>query len=180
MLASLSTCILNFLYPKLPNFALQVHREGADHILLHILRQAFEVLRPPNSYHVFMPFASRLVWHLQLQDFLFSAHAATAAWCLKLDDDVAYDASAGWFAPSLERAASVGGDLGGGSACESYCSCLFCVTNGEPHSVPIRSAESEGSAAAADSGDGEKSVNPAFNRQQSWNQEDMKRVMTER
>src|SRR5262245_48066672 len=46
--------------------------------------------------------------------------------------------------------------------------------------IPIRSAESEGSVAAADSGDGEKSVKPAFNRQQSWSQEDMRRMMTER
>ena len=33
---------------------------------------------------------------------------------------------------------------------------------------------------AADSGDGEKSAKPAFNRQQSWSREDAKRVMTER
>jgi hypothetical protein len=47
-------------------------------------------------------------------------------------------------------------------------------------SIPVGSAESERVMAAVDRGHGEKGAAPAFNRQQSWNQEDMKRVMTER
>jgi hypothetical protein len=47
-------------------------------------------------------------------------------------------------------------------------------------SIPVGSAESERVMAAVDRGHGEKGAAPAFNRQQSWNQKDMKRVMTER
>ena len=46
--------------------------------------------------------------------------------------------------------------------------------------IPIRPAEIEQGADTADSGDDEKDVKPAFDRQQSWSQEDMKRARTER
>ena len=46
--------------------------------------------------------------------------------------------------------------------------------------IPVRSGESEGDPADGSGHDGEKGVKPGFNRQQSWSQEDVKRVMMER
>ena len=46
--------------------------------------------------------------------------------------------------------------------------------------IPITTTESPSGVAAADRGDNEKAAKPEFNRQQSWSQEDVKRMMMER